>query len=183
MDWRERDALPIFEWNGWEWDDAFKHMAEQLSKGFCPLSVIRAHMDPPVAAHQLRYQRQKSKKYDQMIEDAFLTGMDHLAKDCLDLADGFEPLPEDAKLPEIRKYRAAFKARRLRIHIRMQLLAKWDARYGDKRIISGDPDNPLKHEIVPIDVAKQRLDELLRKAKAEQPDDPDPKPKATKKKK
>ena len=160
-----RKAAP-FRWGG-DWEKAIAHICERLSLGGVPLSVIRSEMEPKITKDQLRGRRDSHPEWNAAIEDAFETGMDVLARECLDIADDTEELVFDGTTTAAsrEKYRKSIKAKRLRIHTRMQLLKTWDhSRYGDKRTLAGDPNNPLFPELTD-EQAEARVQELLAKAK------------------
>jgi hypothetical protein len=56
---------------------------------------------------------------------------------------------------------------KLRIETRLKLLAKWNPKkYGDKVVVGGDAENPIKQE-VKLDVFQSVLDHLLLKRQTE----------------
>lgn len=98
------------------------------AKGLSESSVRRwFSQDPDAMAHSTRARE---------------LGCDALADECIELAD--EPGKDPAD-------------KRIRIDTRLRLIGKWSQRYADKRVISGDPENPL---IPALDATKLSADAL-----------------------
>lgn len=99
------------------------------------------------------------------IARARVVGHDAIAAECLAIADTHQVgVQETEKADGSLEYKRAdmIEHRKLRIHTRLQLLAKWDPkRYGDKLELSGDKNNPV---LPPADVAR-RIVFLLAQAK------------------
>jgi hypothetical protein len=94
--------------------------------------------------------------FAQQLRHAQATGCDVIAQECLQIAD-------DATDENVR-------VARLRIHTRLQLLARWaPAVYGDKIQISGDGVNPIR---LSDDEAMSAIMKLVATAKARQLRDP-----------
>lgn len=95
-------------------------------------------------------------------------GEDHLAAQCLEIADNPSPglkekLDADGKVIEVSK-EDMLGHRKLQIETRLKLLAKWNPkRWGEKALIGSDPDNPLPAGTASVDVAE--LAKQLRKQK------------------
>lgn len=78
-------------------------------------------------------------------------GYDVIAAGCLDIADDgtndwMEQKLKDGSTTIVFNGEHVQRSK-LRIETRLKLLAKWDPRrYGDKHILAGDPENPVKFE-------------------------------------
>jgi len=89
-------------------------------------------------------------------------GFDHIASECLEIADDsrndwIERKADegDAKAVEARDNGEVIQRSKLRIETRLKLLSKWDPkRYGERIQHANDPDNPL----VPAQVNDADLD-------------------------
>jgi len=87
---------------------------------------------------------QEDAEFAQRIAHARETGHDAIADECAALADT-EPLAVFDEQGNKRYDPGSIAWRKNQIETRLKLLAKWNPRkYGDKTVLAGDPDAPVK---------------------------------------
>ena len=140
-----------------------KDVCARLSEGE-PLTWICR--DIGMSRYTIRVWRNKYAEIGEMFDQARDDGYDAIATDCLKIADASEADWTDGEHgrkvdPEV------VQRSKLRVWTRLQLLAKWDPRrYGERRILQGDPENPLEHVHKLSDEAlEKRIHELTEKVR------------------
>lgn len=113
------------------------------------ISILNA-LEPPLAASTVAYWRQVDVDIANALDEAFDIGMDQMALDRLNIADGVTAEGE-------RHTRSSVKRDRLRLQERDKIMANWSLRYANKQVHANDPDNPLNPTTKAADLSLEQL--------------------------
>lgn len=121
-------------------------ICERLSKGE-PLAAI-CRDDHMPAVRTVSDWKAQQPDFSADFAHAREAGFDQIALDCLEIADetgnDTKLVGKDGEQREVADTEWISRSK-LRVETRLKLLAKWDPkRYGDKTILSGDDENPVK---------------------------------------
>ena len=88
--------------------------------------------------------RNEDEKFNQRFARARDNGYDQIADSCFRIADEMPPTDDNGRTDS-----GFVSWQKNRIYTRLQLLAKWDPkRYGERKILAGDQEAPLKVEAI-----------------------------------